>query len=96
MQDASKIRSPRVVHNCSVVPRPEWMLHAPATSKDKPPKPQNYPPLCRDEDVMDRQVPCSFFCISGLILEKRQVWVKANLLDSLDPIGPRLGQMPVD
>ena len=95
MQDASAVLSPEVIHNCSVVPM-EWMLQAPDTAKDAPPVPKNYPPLCRDEDVMDRQVPCSYFCMHGVIESERHVWLEANLFDSVDPVGPMLGQMPVD
>ena len=96
MQDASKVRSPKVVHNCSDVLRPEWMLHAPDDPRDRFPLPPNYPPMCKDEDVMDRQVPCSYFCVQGIIDTERHVWLSANLFDSVDPVGPRLGQMPVD
>lgn len=95
MEDPSAVRSPKPVHNCSAPPKVEWMT-APAKGGTAPPQPEGYPPRCNSENELEVQAPCSYFCINGRLQRQKHVWLKAKLFDELEPIGPRLSQMPKD
>lgn len=77
LEDPSAVRRPHAVRKCASPPRAEWM----APHKYKQPK--GFPPKCGSKKQDKSQPPCSFFCTDGRPSISREVWLTADLFDSV-------------
>ncbi|CAI5473088.1 unnamed protein product [Closterium sp. Yama58-4] len=93
LEDPSAVTRPDVVSTCPAPPARERMRPAQEESEIVRPE-AGWPPVCADKDVARvKQPPCTFFCVKGPMPRNRQVWLNADLFDSVDFVGPHVADM---
>ncbi|CAI7827039.1 unnamed protein product [Closterium sp. NIES-54] len=93
LEDPSAVTRPDVVSTCPAPPAKERMRPAQEESAIVRPE-AGWPPVCADKEVARvKQPPCTFFCVKGPMPRNRQVWLNADLFDSLDFVGPHVADM---
>ncbi|CAI5494568.1 unnamed protein product [Closterium sp. Naga37s-1] len=93
LEDPSAVTRPDVVSTCPAPPAKDRMRPAQEESEIVRPE-AGWPPVCADKDVARvKQPPCTFFCVKGPMPRNRQVWLNADLFDSVDFVGPHVADM---
>ncbi|GJP74137.1 hypothetical protein CLOP_g4766 [Closterium sp. NIES-67] len=93
LEDPSAVQPPERVSTCPAPPDKARMRPTQDESDRETPDPA-WPPVCADKDVARvRQPLCTFFCVKGPMPRNRQIWLSADLFDSVDFVGPHLADM---